>query len=224
VADPNVATVYNRGQRYTRSPLAHDGDRGDWFAVTSELAREIATSAGDPVGDVPDRPFRVEFLPVSPALYATQRRAVQCIQNGAEPLQVEELVLAVISAAIRGVPGGAPARSDPDPTAHRDLAMRARAELATRLSEPLDLATLAGRLGVSPWHLCRVFKQQTGTTITAYRRDLRLRVALEHLDPSAPGISSVAHRFGFSSHSHFTAAFRRRFGFTPSEGRALAHG
>ncbi len=222
VADPHVATVYNRGQRYTRTPLGHDGDRSDWFSVNPDLALAIAQDVGGCVTDDPDRPFQAEYLPVSPGLYAMQRRVVQLIESGADPLQVEELALAVVSAAIRGPQGRAQMAPNGTPASasHHDLAMRCRAELARQLFEPLDLTTLATRLEVSPWHLCRVFKEQTGTTIHAYRRDLRLRAALERLDPSTGGISRLAHQCGFSSHSHFTAAFRRLFGFTPSAGWA----
>ncbi|NOT06869.1 MAG: helix-turn-helix transcriptional regulator, partial [Gemmatimonadales bacterium] len=85
-----------------------------------------------------------------------------------------------------------------------------------------DVGTLARRLGVSPYHLCRVFREATGTTLHAYRLDLRLRAALEQLDlPGAP-LSRLAHELGFSSHSHFTATLRRRFGTTPSAFRRTA--
>jgi AraC-like DNA-binding protein len=153
-----------------------------------------------------------------------QRRVVERIERGADALEVEELGLAAVAMAFRTAHQrrrraitGARARA-----AHRDLAMAARAQLALRLADPVDLTTLAATLDVSPWHLCRVFKEETGMTIYGYRRDLRLRTALEHLDLAPGGISRLAHQLGFSSHSHFTAAFRRRFGFTPTERRATA--
>jgi AraC-like DNA-binding protein len=223
VADPGIATIYNRGQCYTRAPLSADGDRSDYFALSPELALAMAHDVGGTVSDDPDHPFEAEFLPISPRLYAMQRHVVELIERGADSLQVEERALAVVAMAFRVAHRrrrsvtGARARA-----AHRDLAMAARAELALRLAEPVDLTTLAAGLGVSPWHLCRVFKEQTGTTIHGYRRDLRLRTALEHLDPSTGRISMLAHQLGFSSHSHFTAAFRRRFGFTPSKRRTSA--
>jgi AraC-like DNA-binding protein len=50
---------------------------------------------------------------------------------------------------------------------------------------------------------------------------LRLHASLEMLrDPR--DISSIALDLGFTDHSHFTAAFRRRFGVTPSAYRARA--
>lgn len=220
VADPKIATIYNRGQQYTRSRLSDDGDRCDWFSVSPEFARAIMEDAAGTLTDDPDRPFAAEFLSVTPELYAMQRRVVRLIERGAEQSQIEELALGVLAATIRG-PGlsrGVPRRKSRTSALHRELAMNCRAELTRCLFEPLDLTDLSDRLGVSPWHLCRVFKEQTGTTIHAYRSDLRLRRSLEQLEPSSGGISMLAHRCGFSSHSHFTAAFRKQFGFTPSEG------
>jgi AraC family transcriptional regulator len=68
---------------------------------------------------------------------------------------------------------------------------------------------------VSVFHLCRTFRAVTGQTIHAYRTQLRLRAALERVE-YASDLSAVALDLGFSSHSHFTAAFRRAFGVTPS--------
>lgn len=47
LADPGLATIYSRGQRYWRGANSADGDRCDWFAVSREMAREIA-EACDP--------------------------------------------------------------------------------------------------------------------------------------------------------------------------------
>ena len=48
-----------------------------------------------------------------------------------------------------------------------------------------------------------------------YLLRLRLTVALERLD-GGENVSTVAHAVGFSSHAHFTDAFRARFGMAPS--------
>jgi AraC family transcriptional regulator len=90
------------------------------------------------------------------------------------------------------------------------------------------------------FHLARVFKARTGFSLHAYRTQLRLRAALERVAPrhgagpalrlrsgQAPRRGSghggrdvdlidIALDLGFSSHSHFTEAFRRNFGTTPS--------
>jgi AraC-like DNA-binding protein len=52
---------------------------------------------------------------------------------------------------------------------------------------------------------------------------LRLARALVEL-PHADDLSTLALEVGFSSHSHFSAAFRRAFGCTPSQFRQTTRG
>jgi AraC-like DNA-binding protein len=120
------------------------------------------------------------------------------------------------------------------------IADAARALIGRRFRERLDLATIAREIGSSSFHLARSFHEVTGTTVHAHITVLRLRAALEYLalEPRAgrtgprafameprvfrPGdsLAFVALEVGFSSHSHFTAAFRRAFGVTPSRARS----
>jgi AraC-like DNA-binding protein len=97
-----------------------------------------------------------------------------------------------------------------------------RALLAFKLEEPVSLEDVGKAVGVSPFHLCRVFRAVTGTTISRYRHTLRLRAALERVASPDADLSAVAMDYGYSSHSHFTAAFRREFGVTPTEFRRAA--
>lgn len=102
-----------------------------------------------------------------------------------------------------------------------DTRVRTRMFLAERFAEPLTLEEIATHAGVSVFHLCRSFRRWTGTTVHRYRNELRLRRSLE---PVAEGceLTRVALEHGYSSHSHFTAAFRKAFGVTPSAFRASA--
>jgi AraC-like DNA-binding protein len=73
-------------------------------------------------------------------------------------------------------------------------------------------------MGVSPFHLCRLFRRETGYSLHQYRTELRLRWSLQPLADDVD-ILTVALAAGFSHHSHFTAAFRNTFGLRPSEFR-----
>ena len=53
----------------------------------------------------------------------------------------------------------------------------------------------------------------------AYRNDVRLRLSLEAVMDGEQDLSQIALDAGFSSHSHFTSAFRAHFGLTPSGAR-----
>ena len=56
-------------------------------------------------------------------------------------------------------------------------------------------------------------------TVTDYRQSLRLRMALERLRGNED-LTTIALDLGYSSHSHFTMAFRREYGLTPSAYRS----
>jgi len=179
--------------------------------------------ASDPAADDdPARPLRRAFVRTSPRLYARQRRLFARVRAGTVAgLEAEEAALALVAAVLgHGFGDDRAASSRRHADAHRDLALRARAELARDPASPVNLAELARRLGVSVFHLCRVFKAWTGTSLHACRLDLRLRLALERLESRHVNCSALAFEMGFSSHSHFTETFRRRLGWTPSAARA----
>jgi AraC-like DNA-binding protein len=97
----------------------------------------------------------------------------------------------------------------------------AKEMLVRRAAEPIKLEDVAAAAGCSAWHLARSFGAVTGTTIHKHLTRLRLAMGLEQLLDSREGVTSIAVRCGFSDHSHFTAAFRREYGVTPSQVRAM---
>lgn len=58
---------------------------------------------------------------------------------------------------------------------------------------------------------------QEGETVSQCLRDVRLETGLVLLQSSALQVSEIASRCGYESHSRFSAAFRERFGFPPSQ-------
>ncbi|HLT92722.1 MAG TPA: helix-turn-helix transcriptional regulator [Woeseiaceae bacterium] len=85
----------------------------------------------------------------------------------------------------------------------------------------VTLHELSRQLGRSAAWLTEVFRRSEGMPIARYQRRLRLVRALSEL-PHTDDITALALRFGFSSHAHFSSAFRAEFGCTPSEYRARA--
>ena len=62
-----------------------------------------------------------------------------------------------------------------------------------------------------------------GRSIHRYRLQLRLARCLDRV-AGGDRIEAVAHELGFSSHSHFTAAFHRAYDRTPAQFRRRASG
>jgi AraC-like DNA-binding protein len=93
--------------------------------------------------------------------------------------------------------------------------------LASDLSRRWTLAEIAGEVGGSPVYLTQVFQQVEGVPLYRYQLGLRLARALDllaHYDD----LSALSADLGFSSHSHFSAAFQRTYGRSPSEFRQSA--
>lgn len=220
-ADPGVVSIYNAGQEYTREPIHPEGDRCDWFGLSDEIARDVAGAADRRAPVDSQRPFRFEYTASDARLYCRQRILFDRLVVGSpDPFEVEEEVLTIVSSVLRRASRelAVPARLT---RAHRELAQHARAELVRDATTMMSLSAFATRIGVSPWHLCRVFRAVTGLSLHTFRLELRLRLALERLENPSADLSRLAHELGFSSHSHFTAAMRGRLGRTPSAFRRV---
>ena len=219
VADPSLATIYSPGQEYTREVISAEGDRCEWFGVAPEVAVEIASLHDPKALDHDERPFRAGTAPIDRSLYLAQRAFFTRLESKPPGvMEAEETIIAIVSRVVARSTGFRSAGLDDE--AHRDLAERAKASLSRNLCEHHRLSDLAAELGVSAFHLCRVFRSQTGSTLHGFKTELRLRRALEYLSDASVELSRIAYECGFSSHSHFTLAMRTKFGRPPSELRA----
>jgi len=135
-----------------------------------------------------------------------------------DALFVEETAAELAARATRG-PAQASGRRAATRRDRAELAEAAKDLLLARLAEPLSLGALAAELHVSPFHLTRVFRDQTGRTLTAYLHDLRLRAAVERIGEES--LSRIAADLGYASPSHFCDRFRAAFGAPPSQLRNL---
>jgi len=70
-------------------------------------------------------------------------------------------------------------------------------------------------------YLTQSFRAVEGVPLYRYQMRLRLARALDLL-PDCSDLAALAHDLGFSSHSHFTAAFLQTYGCTPSAFRRQA--
>jgi AraC-like DNA-binding protein len=81
--------------------------------------------------------------------------------------------------------------------------------------EPLYLADLAKRGGVSESTFRRLLKQGTGRTLPEYINELRIAHACRLLAETDRTASEIAHQCGFVTDTHFQCAFRKLQNQTP---------
>lgn len=125
-------------------------------------------------------------------------------------LELDELAVATFHEALRITPNNRPYPAL--------LIARAKELLHELVSEPLSLQQLADTLGVSPAYLTQTFSRAEGVPLYRYQLHLRLARAMVEL-PGVEDITALALELGFSSHSHFTTAFKAFARQTPSDFR-----
>ena len=221
VTDPTLATLYNTGQRYERRAISADGDRCDWYGVSADLLRDVVRPLDPRAADAPAGAMRYDRTTIDAALYLDQRRLFDAVARSEplEPLEIEERVVVLLNRVVRSAYAQRPApervRTSRAASTRIDVVDAAREFLARTFTERVGLKAIARAAGCSPFHLCRAFRAVTGSTMHGHVTSLRLRAALERLGKHTD-LTDVALDSGFSSHSHFTMAFRRAFGVTPS--------
>ena len=94
---------------------------------------------------------------------------------------------------------------------------RAREYLAAQPQGSDSLAQIAAVACCSPFHLARAFRRYTGKSLHGYRTQLRMVLALQRLEQGQDDLAALAGDLGYSSHSHFSAAFARHFGCPPRQ-------
>jgi AraC-like DNA-binding protein len=223
VADPTVVGFHNRNELYYRSKLDERGDRTHSFSLSPEALRDVLRHYDPAAAAREDRPFRRSHAPTDARTYLRQHELIRRVRRSlVGPLTVEEEVFGILARVMDGVLRAAGQQLPADCPSRRGLQRErqrvesARCYLALHFREGVTVRQLADDAGVSPFSLIRMFRRHTGTTIHAYLNQLRLRSALEMILDTAIDLTDLALDLGYSSHSHFTAAFRKTFGTTPS--------
>lgn len=99
--------------------------------------------------------------------------------------------------------------------------MRVLEYIEANFDKPLTLDSLAGEAGISPFHFARLFGKAVGVTPHRHLLEVRLRAAARMLKETDKSILDIALTCGFNTSSHFSAAFRKQYGWKPKEFAAL---
>ena len=78
------------------------------------------------------------------------------------------------------------------------------------------LVELARAAAVSPHHLSRIFRSETGETVSRYRNRVRVRLTLERLAEGERHLAQLAAELGFADQAHLARVVRKEVGRTPS--------
>lgn len=215
VADASQVLFFNADEPYRISRPHAGGDAGLVFEVDEAMLREIAPAAL--LRDDEPLRFRMQRLRIDPraqVLVALLRHSLR--EGVADSLEGESLALTLVQRAI----GPRTAHAAGASHGRQRLVDRAKLVLAGDLARRWTLAEVAAEVGVSAVYLTQSFRDVEGVPLYRYQLRLRLARALDLLG-EYEDLSALSHGLGFSSHSHFSAAFQQAYGRTPTEFRQL---
>lgn len=103
-----------------------------------------------------------------------------------------------------------------------DLALRVIAKDCER--SELCLQDVARQVHISPWHLSRLLKRDTGAGFNTHRTRARLYRAARLLESPTKSVKEIAAEVGYRWARDFSRDFARHFGVPPVKWRQITHG
>ena len=94
---------------------------------------------------------------------------------------------------------------------------RAKDIILERMTDPPSLENLSLEIGLSLKKLKEGFKQLYGDTVYSYLLDHKMEDARRMLDSQKFNVNEVSLKLGYSTASHFIAAFKKKYGTTPKK-------
>ena len=212
---PGTLCFINPDEVHDGSPDEHGYSYRMTYPSEALLAEIVSEATGKPSG--PPR-FRV---PNQMDVELSQRfiRLHCALERGSEALHADERLIEFFLTAIAryaGLPALVTAGIEPNSV--REV----KGILSELVERPPELATLSRMVGLSPFHLIRVFRKATGLTPHAWLVDFRINRARDLLREGMPP-SDVAVRCGFADQAHLTRLFKARLGVTPGQYRQALH-
>ena len=213
VAEANQVLFFNAEEAYRVSHPVEGGDASLDLAIDEALLHELTPK--EHLRETNALSFRGQRLRIDPRTQALVAMLRHTLHNGTiEPLEAETLTLTLLRRAmgerISHAPGGTVGK--------QKLVDRAKLALSSDLARRWTLAEIAAEVRVSPVYLTQVFQQVEAMPLYRYHLRLRLARSLDLL-VQCEDLTTLSMDLGFSSHSHFTSAFRQTYGRTPVEFR-----
>lgn len=216
VAEANQVLFFNAAEGYRISHPVPGGDGSLTLVISEALLHEIAPPSSLQDGaTLAFRQHRLRIDPRAQVLVALLRHSLR--QKIAQPLEAESLALTLMQRAL----GPRTTHATASSVGRQRLVDRIKLVLTSDLMRRWTLAEIAAEVRGSPVYLTQVFQQVEGLPLYRYQLRLRLARALDLLG-QYDDLTALSLDLGFSSHSHFSAAFREAYGRSPSEFRHAA--
>lgn len=195
--------------------IGHPSDGGDICTVVT-----CSNGLLEPTAD----PSEVAIAPVMPSSRVVfHHRALLAATDRSDHPAATDHVVGLITEAVRCI--------RPTELRGRPEAVRRRRQLVDAARQGLaddpsaTLPELAAAVGCSPHHLSRIFPLVVGCSVSQYRMQMRIALALGRLEDGEDNLSVIAAEAGFADQAHLARVARRLLGETPSSlKRAIQQG
>lgn len=227
-ANRQNAVFFNSGSVYRVQRIAGGAEgAGTAILVDPEILRRVVAAYDPRCRDEPQRIFAPREAGVDSASYLLHRLLLEK-DHASEALRRQEIGLVLVERVVasgyrdRPISRAVGPKKSSTSQDHVERIRRAQFFIASNSRRRLTLEEIARAGSMSPYHFSRTFRALVGTTVSRYQRSLRLRQGLEFLAGSTRDTTEIALDLGFSSRSHFSDAFRREFGISPSQARGAS--
>jgi len=203
--------VINPGEVHTGR---RGSDEGWTYRMLYPDVALLRDAAGEVAGRFADVPFFPEPVVQDRYLAGLILELHKALEQPASKIERESRLLLAFAQLIGRHADSRPVQK---PVGREKLAVRrVRDYLETRYSENVSIKELAAAANLSPFHLIRVFRNETGLPPHAYLNQVRVARAKKLLS-SGFSIADTACRTGFADQSHLTKHFKRITGCTPGQ-------
>lgn len=217
-AGPGGLALINPDTMHTGHAGVPEGWRYDVLYPEAQLVADIAAETTT-IRGTPGFPVPTVHDPVSARHVQEVHRAVE----EGNALAADSMMRIAVARLLQRYGGPLPERSVR--TAGAQHALRARAVLEERMTDPPTLEQLAAELGTGPFALLRAYRDVYGMPPHAWLTDARVHRARSLLDVGVPP-AEAAIAVGFTDQSHLTRHFGRVIGVPPGayqRGRARTY-
>lgn len=172
--------------------------------------------------DLPDSPEFAEWLTALPCCVPHQTEIGDSLKSIAEDLHKNDYCArlerqTLLLNCLLSLSRAQGCRTAQKPRPKQEEVFRAIQYMKAHLHEPCNVSDFAAQTGYSVPHFNDFFRQLLGTTPYEYYMRLKMLEAKRLLLSGRYNGAEIAQRLGFSSNSHFCAAFRGYLGQTPRE-------
>ena len=209
VAHHGCMVIINPGEIHTGNAWGEDG----WsYRMTYPGVTTLRQIASEMTGKVWDMPFFRETIIRDKDIVAQFRAMHQAMEANESRMTQDVLLRETFAPLIVRYADNRPNIFKMTPAQH--AIERARDYIHAYYHDDISLDSVADAAGLSPFHLSRVFKKETGLPPHKYLTQVRVHRARAMLTGGLP-IADVALATGFADQSHLTKWFKRVIGVPP---------